>query len=208
MKLTVSTPVQLMLLAAIVGSAILLLRAESASFPLPEFVKTAAATTQKIDQKFPDRVEKPWLRPLITDSTADNAAAQPVRGLPPLPTTGVVSDAGPMPPLPASMIQPVQPDMVYLGRMLKDGRTKVFFASTDGPVVVEEGDVLNGNWRVDKIATAHVLLRHIQSGETRRIVTGGGGEQHTLGVATVQIGPRFLASPPQKNITTEQQDDG
>ncbi|MFL9867545.1 hypothetical protein PQR67_25500 [Paraburkholderia fungorum] len=105
-----------------------------------------------------------------------------------------------MPPLPAAL---VQPDVVYLGRMIKDGKVQVFFASSGDPVVLGTGDVLNGRWRIQAISTTAVTLHHLQTGETRQVAMGGSADPHPGSVATVQIGQRFLASQPIQQQKTD-----
>jgi hypothetical protein len=96
-----------------------------------------------------------------------------------------------------------QPDVVYLGRMIKDGKVRVFFASNGDPVVLGVGDELNGSWRVQVISTTEVTLHHLQTGETRRVAMGGSADPHPGSVATVQIGQRFLSSQPIQQQKTD-----
>ncbi|WP_213766678.1 hypothetical protein [Caballeronia sp. dw_19] len=115
--------------------------------------------------------------------------------MPPLPgagSTAVTGSTPPLPPLPDAM---TQPDVVYLGRMIKDGKVQVFFASNGDPVVLSIGEVLNGIWRIQAITPTDVALHHLQTGETRLIATGGSAETHPIGAAPTQVGHRFLASP-------------
>jgi hypothetical protein len=105
-----------------------------------------------------------------------------------------------LPPLPAAL---KQPDVVYLGRMIKDGKVQVFFASTDGPVVLSTGDVLDGIWQVQAISTTDVALHHLHTGETRLIAMGGGADPRPIGVTPTQVGHRFLASQPKQRQETD-----
>ncbi|MGA7817960.1 hypothetical protein [Caballeronia sp.] len=135
---------------------------------------------------------------MLPDPVTPKAAVQQASGMPPLPPTGVALEANatpPLPPLPAALMQP---DVVYLGRMIKDGKVQVFFASNGDPVVLSAGDVLNGSWRVQAISTTDVTLHHVQTGETRLIAMGGGADPRPTGAAPTQVGQRFLASGPKQ----------
>ena len=81
------------------------------------------------------------------------------------------------------------------GRMIKDGKVRVFFASNGVPVILSVGDVFD-NWRIQAISTADVTLLDLQTAETHQIATGGSAEPHPGSVATIQVGQRFLASRP------------
>jgi hypothetical protein len=204
MRPTVSTPVQSVLVATIVGSVVLLLRPEPVELTLPVASRTSAATRQQIAApKIANREDRPWSRPMLPETVAPRTVAPKTSELPPLPPPGFNPDAGSTPPLPPLPAAPMQPDVVYLGRMIKDGKVKVFFASNGDPVVLSTGDVLNGSWRVQAISTTEVALHHLQTGETRRVAMGGSTDPHPGSVATVQIGQRFLASQPIQQQKTD-----
>ena len=109
-----------------------------------------------------------------------------------------------LPPLPAAL---AQPDVVYLGRMVKDGKVQVFFASNGDAVVLSAGEVLNGNWRIQAISTTDVTLRHLHTGETRLIAMGSTANPRPGDVAPVQVGQHFLASLPAQQRQADRQTD-
>lgn len=204
MKLTVSTPVQSVLVATTVGSVVLLLRPEPVELPLPVVTRTSAATgPQTAAPKIAHQEGRPWSRPLLPEPVAPKAVVQQASGLPPLPPSGFKPDVNPTPPLPPIPAALIQPDVVYLGRMIRDGKVQVFFASNGDPVVLSAGDVLNGIWRVQALSTTEIRLHHLQTGETRQIAMGGSAAPHSSSVATAQIGQRFLASQPMQQQKTD-----
>lgn len=204
MRLTVSTPVQSVLVVTIVGSAVLLLRPEPVELPPSIVARTSAATGPQIAApKVARQEDRPWSRPLLPEPVAPKAVALQSSGMPPLPPAGFMPDANstpPLPPIPATLIHP---DVVYLGRMIKDGKAQVFFASSGDPVVLSAGGVLNGSWRVQAISATEVTLHHLQTGETRQVAMGGSAGPHPGNVAPVQIGQRFLASQPIQQQKTD-----
>ncbi|MFL9903456.1 hypothetical protein PQR71_35890 [Paraburkholderia fungorum] len=204
MKLIVSTPVQSVLVATVVSSVVVLLRPESVELPLPVVARTSAATGRQIvAPKTAHQEDRPWNRPLLPEPVAPKAVVLQASGLPPLPPSRFKPDANPTPPLPPIPAALMQPDVVYLGRMIKDGKVQVFFASNGDPVVLSAGDVLNGSWRVQAISATEVTLHHLQTGETQQVATGGSADPHQSSVATVQIGQRFLASQPIQQQKTD-----
>ncbi|QIE27507.1 hypothetical protein SBC1_56130 (plasmid) [Caballeronia sp. SBC1] len=197
MKLTVSKPVQLVLMATVVGSIFLLLRAEPVELPLPPLARTSSIRERDTAaSKTSDRDDLPWTRPVLPDPVPPEPTAQQASGMPPLPGAGVTAVAGSTPPLPPLPDAMRQPDVVYLGRMIKDGKVQVFFASNGDPVVLSAGEVLNGIWRIQEITPTDVTLHHLQTGETRLIATGGSADTHPTSAAPTQVGHRFLASQP------------
>lgn len=204
MRLTVSTPVQSVLAATIVGSVVLLLRPEPVELPLPIVARISSATGQQTAApKITHQEARPWSRPLLPEPVTPKAVVPQASGLPPLPPSGFKPDTNPTPPLPPIPAALMQPDVVYLGRMIKDGKVQVFFASNGDPVVLSVGDVLNGSWRVQAISTTQVTLHHLQTEETRQVAMGGNPDPHPSSVATVQIGQRFLASQPIQQQKTD-----
>lgn len=199
MKLTVSAPVQLVLMTTVVGSIVLLLRPESVELPLPPLARTSTtAGREAAASKTSDLDDRPWSRPVQPDPVAPKPNAQQASGTPPLPGAGVAADGGSTPPLPPLPDAVRQSDVVYLGRMIKDGKVQVFFASNGDPVVLSAGEVLNGIWRIQEITPTDVTLHHLQTGETRLIATSGSADMHPIGVAPTQVGQRFLASQPKQ----------
>jgi hypothetical protein len=199
MKLTVSTPVQLVLMTTVVGSIFFLLHPESVELPLPPFARNTSTAGKKIAaSKIPEREDRPWSRPVVPDAVAPKATTHQASGLPPLPGDGVPASAGPTPPLPPLPDAMKQPDVVYLGRMIKDDKVQIFFASNGDPVVLSAGEVLNGIWLVQEITPTDVTLHHLQTGETRLIATGGSAGTRSTDAAPTQVGHRFLASQPKQ----------
>ncbi|CAG4902084.1 hypothetical protein [Paraburkholderia gardini] len=197
MKLTVSTPVQWLLVAAMVSAVALLLRPEPVGLSLPAPARPSSRAARQITAKeivHPD--DRPWRRPVLPESVEQQAVVGQASALPPLPPPGAPPDTNPLPPLPPLPAALAQPDVVYLGRMIKDGKVQVFFASSGDAVVVSAGEVLNGNWRVQAISTTDVTLRHLRTGETRLIAMGSTANPRPGDVAPVQVGQRFLASLP------------
>lgn len=199
MKLTVSTAVQLVLMTTVVGSIFLLLRPESVELPLPPLARTSSTSGRETTaSKISDRDDRPWSRPVLPDPVAPKPTAQQASGMPPLPAAGVTADAGSTPPLPPLPDATRQPDVVYLGRMIKEGKVQVFFASNGDPVVLSAGEVINGIWRIQEVTPTDVTLHHLQTGETRLIATGGSADTHPTSAAPTQVGHRFLASQPKQ----------
>jgi hypothetical protein len=153
MKLTVSTPMQWMLVVAILSAVALLLRPEPVELSLPVPARTSSATGRQIvATDIAHRDDRPWSRPVLPEPVAQQAVVQQASALPPLPPPGATPDANPVPPLPPLPAALIQPDVVYLGRMIKDGKVQVFFASNGDPVVLSAGEVLDGSWRVQAIS--------------------------------------------------------
>jgi hypothetical protein len=197
MRLAVSAPMQLVLVATVVGSVVLLLHPEPAELPLPVSARTLSAAEKRIAaQDTSPREDRPWSRPPLSEPAITKAAVQPVSGMPPLPPPGVESDASATPPLPPLPVGQSKSDVVYLGRMIKDDKVQVFFSSNGEPLVLSTGDVLDGSWRIEAISTTDVTLRHLLTGKTRLIATGGSIDQRPASAAPDQVGQRFLASQP------------
>lgn len=197
MKLTVSTPVQWLLVVAMVSAVALLVRPEPVELSLPVSTRTPSTTGRHIaaaEIVHPD--DRPWRRPMLPEPVAQQTVVGQASALPPLPSAGATPDTNPAPPLPPLPAALAQPDVVYLGRMIKDGKVQVFFASSGDPVVLGPGEALNGSWRVQAISTTDVTLRHLHTGETRLIAMSGTVNPRPGDVVPVQVGQRFLASLP------------
>jgi hypothetical protein len=211
MKFAVSVPVQLMLAATIVTSIVSMLIPESVEHPI--HVRSAAASKSTPHSPAGDTRasgERPWVRPMLPDVIVAKSANPTLTGTPPLPPSDAKLEHGPTPPLPPIPTAPTPPDVTYLGRMIKDEKVQVFLASNGGnPVVLHEGEVFDSNWRVESISPTNVALQNLQSGENRLIAMGGNTEPGTRGIASVQIGQRFLASGPlhESNPVERQQNE-
>ncbi|WP_175873179.1 hypothetical protein [Burkholderia sp. BCC0397] len=205
MKLTVSKPVQLVLASALVTAAVTLLRPDSIELPmLTERPDSGAIAARTPTPEQTAQSDAPWLRPQLPEPIATQApmsqsgSSGPI-GLPPLPPAGTLARSDNPPPLPSGSVasQPSAPDIVYLGRMIRDGKTQVFFASGGSdPVVLKAGDVLDDSWTIQSISSTNVTLKHLHSGETRVIAMGGGTGSAQPGGGASQVGQGFLASSP------------
>ncbi|WP_208457815.1 hypothetical protein [Burkholderia sp. BCC0405] len=190
-----------MLAATIVGSAVSLLKPDPVELPvLTERAEKPPPDSRTTVPSRADQPDAPWQRPRLPDSMTTAEAPKPkiASDLPPLPPAGSLASMDRTPPLPSpAPSQPSAPDIVYLGRMIRDGNTQVFFASSGGePIVLSQGGVLDGSWKIRSISSTHVTLRHVHSGETRSITMGdraGGGQP---GRMPAQVGQGFLASHP------------
>lgn len=203
MKPIVSKPVQLALASALVIAAVALLRPDSIELPmLTERPDSGAIAARMPMPGQTAQSDAPWLRPQLPEPVATQAPMSqaglsgPI-GLPPLPPAGTFASSDSPPPLPSGSVasQPSAPDIVYLGRMARDGKTQVFFASGGSdPVVLTAGDVLNGSWTIQSISSTNVTLKYLHSGETRVIAMGGGTGSALPSGGTGQVGQGFLAS--------------
>ncbi|KWC47687.1 hypothetical protein WL51_28435 [Burkholderia ubonensis] len=202
MKLVVSTPVQLVLAVTLVGSAVSLLQPDSVELPIR--VERTGNSPMAPHEAGPPHIEPstaPWQRPQLPDPMGTDMAKSQATpsGLPPLPPADAHVGPSQPPPLPSVAASPQSPaqDIVYLGRMIQDGKTRVFFASNgNDPVVLNIGDVLNDSWKIQSITSTTVTLQHVRSSETRLIAMGGaaGGTLHDG--TSAQVGQGFLASNP------------
>ncbi|AOY98192.1 hypothetical protein BKK81_01925 [Cupriavidus sp. USMAHM13] len=202
MKLTISRPVQLALAITLVGTAVALLRPPPVELPiLTAWTGSPAGGIRLPTPVQPAQSDPPWLRPQLPEPVAP--PAPPAESGPSAPPP--LAPAGPddAPPLPAAPLasEPAAPDIVYLGRIIRDGKTQVFLASGGGePLVLKAGDLLHGSWAIQAISSAHITLKHVHSGETQVIAMGGNasgapsGSPH--GGASGQVGQRFLGSSP------------
>jgi hypothetical protein len=202
MRLNVSTPVQLILAATVAGSIVLLLRPEPEELSLPVFQPKSTATAGPLAASDSERREsRSWNRPQVSEPTASKVAAVNKSGIPPLPPAGATADASPTPPLPPLPAALNSPDVIYLGRMIQDGKEQVFFSSNGEAVVLGMGDVLNNNWRIQSISPTSIELHHVRTDETRLIATGGSGAALPVGKAPGQVGQAFLRSAPSNDTS-------
>ncbi|WP_410209736.1 hypothetical protein [Aquirhabdus sp.] len=61
------------------------------------------------------------------------------------------------------------PQFTYLGRIIKDNQLSIFLEASAGPIVVKLGDVIDGDWRVDKITSNSIDLYYLPLHETRQL---------------------------------------
>jgi hypothetical protein len=199
MNLSTSTPVRLALVATLVCATVAVLRPEPVEIPEAAPPRTITDKTRRADPTNPAHYGgPPWQRALLPEPEAVKETPEPTTGLPPLPTqAALTADTGHTPPLPSPTASaPEPPQIVYLGRMIRDNDIQVFLASHDQTSVVREGDVVDGIWQVQSVSSSQVTLRNTQSGTTRVIAMGDSATASPTEVKTVQIGPHFLASNP------------
>ena len=69
----------------------------------------------------------------------------------------------PPPPKPAPPQPPAPPPLpfVYLGKMLEDGKALVFLNKQERNLVIREGDVIEGTYRVDSILPPVMTLTYL-----------------------------------------------
>lgn len=162
MSLVISKPLLAGLLATSVLTVIALLKPE----PLPQQEEAMLSERRPAPAHDPSGQESstPWVRhllPLPKEAVSlqgfADAPARPV--LPPVP---VVPVAPPKPVAPT-------PSFSYLGRMVRDEHVYVFLARGDDVDVVEQGEKVDHDWRVERIAADSVELRYLPLNETRRL---------------------------------------
>jgi hypothetical protein len=203
MNLTLSVPMQLILTAAIVASAVALLRPDPAELPSTDLAHDKPDAGRQAAARSPvQQGERPWKRATVAQATVVKRSPPSDSEVPPLPSGAAsTADTAGMPPLPPPPEEPSHPDVVYLGRMIKDGKTQIFLASRGQPFVLRQGDMLDGTWVVQSISDHDVTLRHVGNGEIRLIATGDATAPHHAGAMPAQIGPRFLATnAPQHQV--------
>ncbi|MFC0397532.1 hypothetical protein [Paraburkholderia rhizosphaerae] len=197
MNLTLSPPLRLALIATAAGCTVMLLRPEPVEAPGPASTKLARETREpRVARGDAPPDVHPWRRRALPEPEIPEPAAGATAQNPPLPRQDASTQAGSTPPLPPPMRSAAaQPDIVYLGRLIQDERTQVFFATNGSAVALDTGGVLNGRWRIDAISAADITLRDLQSGETRHIATAeSDNASAAIGAAPAQVGQRFLAS--------------
>ena len=147
------------LLVTAVLTVLALLKPEAAPGPM-----TAEDTARsKPDAEPRARAAQPWLR---------TAAALPVAPEPPQPPA---PPAPPPPAPPAAVVppppKPVAPDppFTYLGRIDQDGRSHVFLGLGADPRVVEVGEAVDAQWKVEKADPSQLVLRYLPLNEIRTV---------------------------------------
>lgn len=110
---------------------------------------------------------------------------------PPPPPPKVVVTA-PSPPPPVAPPNPYR----FAGRILRDGQTQVFLTRGEYPVLIKEGDVLEGEYRVESISSASISLTYIPLG-TRDVVAvpPAGTDTGTSGLPSPRVVPFAIPKP-------------
>lgn len=131
-------------------------------------------------QARPERAEAP--RPQ-REAPRDDAARLRLDLLRRPSSGGKIADAftaqswyAPPPPPPKSLRPPPSAPplpFAYLGQMLEDGKLTVFLTRQDRNYVVKQGDVLDGNYRVDAIEPPVMTLTYLPLNIKQTIRIGG-----------------------------------
>lgn len=202
MKVALSTPVQILLAVTLVTSTVAILQPTPVDLPSSTLETSASRKSHRLTEaSTAETSSAPWERPQASDPIEADAE-QPqtaASDVPPLPQGGLRSDSESVPPLPAGSVSRPSPtqDIVYLGRMIRDGKTQVFLSSSGTtPVVLSSGEVFNGSWKIQSISSTAITLTHLHTGESRVVAMGGGSSDSTQDHPTTQVGQRFLTSNP------------
>jgi hypothetical protein len=146
------------LLATAVLTALALLKPEALG-PWPSATQGVARSQPGAGARA--RAAEPWLR---------TAAAVPEPPQPPQPPP----PAAPPPPAPPPAValpppKPMAPDppFTYLGRIDQDGRSHVFLGLGADPRVVEVGEAVDAQWKVEKADPTQLVLRYLPLNELR-----------------------------------------
>lgn len=106
------------------------------------------------------RAAQPWLR---------TAVALPQAPEPPPPPPPAPPPPAPPPAIVRPPPKPVAPDppFTYLGRIDQDGRSHVFLSLGADPHVVEVGQAVDAQWKVEKADPTQLVLRYLPLNELR-----------------------------------------
>jgi len=146
------------LLVTVVLTLLALLKPEAMA-PWPLAAEDTARAKPGAEAR--ERAAEPWLRA---------AAALPVAPEPPQPPP---PPAPPLPAPPPAIVppppKPVTPDppFTYLGRIDQDGRSHVFLGLGADPRVVEVGESVDAQWKVEKADPTQLVLRYLPLNEIR-----------------------------------------
>lgn len=78
----------------------------------------------------------------------------------------------PPPPPPEKPRAPRLP-FKYLGRLVEDGSVRVFLSDQDRHLIVKSGEVVNGNYKVEKIGDGQIVFVYLPLKERQVLPTGG-----------------------------------
>ena len=146
------------LLATAVLTLLALLKPEAMA-PWPLAAEDTARA--KLGAEARARAAEPWLR---------TAAALPEAPEPPQPPPPPASPPpAPRPEIVPPAPKPVAPDppFTYLGRIDQDGRSHVFLGLGADPRVVEVGEAVDAQWKVEKADPTQLVLRYLPLNEIR-----------------------------------------
>ena len=121
------------------------------------------------------------------------------------------------PPVAKQRAAPVTPSVPvmpyrYAGKVLHEGRMKIFLANGDKVFAIRPGDTLDGTYRVESIADTRITLRYLPLGRVQTIpvssalpvagvqgATGAGGAGSARGLPSVagNVGREVILSTPQ-----------
>lgn len=107
----------------------------------------------------------PGLRTALNEASQDAFAPRDWTPPPPPPPKAL-----PPPPPPPPMAPPLP--YRYLGKWLEDGRLVVFLRSGNRSVLVKEGEVLDGQWKVDEIAPRMMRFTYLPLAQTTTLNIG------------------------------------
>lgn len=202
MNLRISARLELALVTSAAFAIVVSLRPDTIEFSeAPRTSAASVAAGRTVAQKRIDHGEFTWRRARLPEPEASMVPPPQTAGVvPPLPTqansTAGAGLTSPLPPSPSETAGKDQPDIVYLGRMIRNDRTQLFLSSHGQTLVVGEGDSIDGGWLVQSVTSASATLQNAGSGTTRTVAIDDSAAVSPTGVKTVQIGPRFVASAP------------
>ena len=131
----------------------------AAGFPPAAANPPVAARDPSLD---PSRIRRA-ARPVAADAFAARNWAPPQKRLPPPPPVFV-----PPPPPPEAPPLP----FTYLGMLADGDRTTLFLARGNDDVVVREGDVVDGVWRLDHVDASRALFTYLPLQKPRSLTLG------------------------------------
>lgn len=98
------------------------------------------------------------------DKDEDEALIDPFR-----PATWYVAPPPPPPEKPRAPRLPFK----YLGKIMEDGSVRVFLSDQDRHLIVKVGEVINGNYKVEKISDGQVVFIYLPLKERQVLPIGG-----------------------------------
>jgi len=153
----ISKPLLALLLGTAALSVVLLLRPEADNTAEADLVADRPPLVQQATAQVLG--ETPWVRklPAIAHPNTATAASLAKAVVPPSPPVAFIPVAPPLPPVPTVPTPPYS----YIGRLLQDHQTVVFFENGEDHFAVAIGDTLDDQWRVEAVSTDGVQLRYL-----------------------------------------------